>query len=89
MRLEVVEAREHEGVPKDKLRAACRSLKEDPLRGKPLGGRLIGCYSIRVAGSENRLVYMYSQDQDEVTILAIGRRRDSEVYKTAKHRVAT
>jgi len=46
----------------------------------------MGCYSIRVGGSENRIVYMYSQDRDEVTILAIGRRRESAVYDVAAKR---
>ncbi len=76
-------------MPRDKLKAACRDLKRDPLRGKPLTGTLMGCYSIRIGGSENRLVYTYSNDRDEVTILAIGRRRESAVYAVASKRRPT
>jgi mRNA-degrading endonuclease RelE of RelBE toxin-antitoxin system len=46
----------------------------------------MGCYSIRVGGSENRIVYMYADDRDEITILAVGRRRESAVYGAATHR---
>jgi len=48
---------------------------------------LMGCDSIRVAGSQNRLVYTYSAARDEVTVLAIGRRHGSEVYREAGKRL--
>ena len=86
-RLEVIENHEHEPVPADKLKAACRELKRNPLKGKPLTGALAGCYRIHVGGSDTRLVYMYSDQRDEVTILAIGRRRESIVYDTVKKRI--
>lgn len=85
-RLEVIENKEHELVPADKLKSACRDLKRNPLRGKPLTGPLAGCYRIHVGGSETRLVYTYSHDRDEITVLIIGRRRESEVYAAAEKR---
>ncbi len=78
-RLEVIENHELELVPADKLKAACRELKRNPLKGKPLTGPLAGCYRIHLGGSDTRLVYMYSDTRDEVTVLAIGRRRASIV----------
>lgn len=88
-RLEVIENDEHKLVPAAKLKAACRELERNPLKGKPLTGPLAGCYRIHLGGSDTRLVYMYSSDRDELTILAIGRRRASAVYDTAGSRRKT
>lgn len=56
------------------------------MKGKPLTGPLAGCYRIHVGGSDTRLVYTYSDDRDEITILVIGRRRESVVYAEAAKR---
>ena len=86
-RQELVEAREHELVSRDQLRAARRRLEESPEAGKPLKRELAGCRSIRVGGSENRLVYRYHRDADLVEVLAIERRRAEEAYAVAAARI--
>ncbi len=75
-------------VPRAKLKAALREIEQAPEAGKPLGGALRGCRSVRVGGSENRIVYRELHDANaNVEVLAIGRRRDDEVYETAEQRV--
>jgi mRNA-degrading endonuclease RelE of RelBE toxin-antitoxin system len=76
-------------VPKDKLRKAKARLLEDPLCGKPLSGPLTGARSVRVGGSENRLVYRIlkkTTTEMVIEILALGRRRADEAYGTALER---
>lgn len=63
-------------------RKIIRSLRDNPERGKPLTGALVGCRRIRVG--DNRLVYRVTGDLIEV--IAIGRRRADEVYQTASGR---
>jgi mRNA-degrading endonuclease RelE of RelBE toxin-antitoxin system len=87
LRREVVED-ELDIVPRAKLKAALRDVEKDPGGGKALGGALQGCRSIRVGGSENRIVYRELNDENNnVEVLAIGRRRDDEVYDTAGKRL--
>ena len=86
-RQELVEAGELDLVPRDQLRRARRRLEETPEAGKPLGRGLAGCRSIRVGGSENRLVYRYHRDADLVEVIAIERRRNNEAYDVAESRV--
>jgi plasmid stabilization system protein ParE len=73
-------------VPRAQLVEAVRRIRDTPDCGKPLRGRLFGCRSIRVGGSENRLVYYERAEQDEVIVLALGRRRDDAVHNTAAGR---
>jgi mRNA-degrading endonuclease RelE of RelBE toxin-antitoxin system len=80
---QVVLAGEVALVPRSQLVQAIRRIRDAPEVGKPLRGRLTGCRSVRVGGSENRLVYLHRIEEDEVIVLAIGRRRDDEVYQTA------
>lgn len=87
-RTELVEAGEDSLLTKDQLRKAVRRLEGDPECGKPLLRQLAGCRSIRVGGSENRLVYRYHHDGDLVEVIAIGRRREDEVYEAAAARFA-
>jgi mRNA-degrading endonuclease RelE of RelBE toxin-antitoxin system len=86
-RPELIDAGEHDLVPKEQLRKARRRLEENPEAGKPLRRELAGCRSIRVGGSENRLVYRYLKDADIVEVLAIERRRDDEAYVLAVQRL--
>lgn len=65
---------------------------QNPEAGKPLSGPLRGCHSIRLGGSENRIVYRIVQtvsdrEEDIVGVIAIGRRREGEVHDTAAARV--
>jgi hypothetical protein len=83
-------------VPRAKLKAATRRLRDDPECGKPLGGELRGCRSIRIEG-ENRLVYRARTRTEQVgkqkrkrtvvEVIAVSRRKDDDVYKRAERRV--
>jgi mRNA interferase RelE/StbE len=53
--------------------------------GKPLSGELAGCRRIRTG--DVRIVYQVHTDSIEILIVAVGPRRNSEVYKTALKRV--
>ncbi len=53
--------------------------------GKALVGRLVGCRRIRTGST--RIVYRVNAEAIEVLIVAIGQRRDAEVYATAERRV--
>lgn len=82
---EVVTGDEIDFVTRASLKTAVRRLRDNPEVGKPLTRELAGCRSIRVEGSENRLVYRLVGDT--VQIIAIGRRRDDAVYETATGRL--
>lgn len=92
-RSEVVISGEIRYVSHGQLAEAVRQLERDPTAGKPLTRELFGLRSLRVGGSENRLVYRHhlhaDPAQQQVEILAIGRRRDDEVYGIATGRPAT
>jgi mRNA interferase RelE/StbE len=53
--------------------------------GKPLSGELAGCRRIR--SGDVRIVYRVDAGIVEVLIIAVGPRRNSEVYRTARKRV--
>lgn len=53
--------------------------------GKPLRGSLAGCRRIRVG--DTRIVYRVDGKAIQVLIIAVGARRDSEIYDTANKRV--
>lgn len=53
--------------------------------GKPLSGELAGCRRIRTG--DVRIVYRVHAEIIEVLIIAVGPRRNDEVYKTALKRV--
>jgi mRNA-degrading endonuclease RelE of RelBE toxin-antitoxin system len=82
---DVVLSGELDDVPADQLKEALRRLEREPAWGKPLVRELKGCRSVRLGGSENRLVYQH--DGDLVTVLAVGRRRESEVHRDAAKRL--
>jgi len=69
--LDVIEVRIRDGEP-DKL-------------GKPLRGSLSGCRRIRTGNT--RIVYRVDGEAIQVLIIAVGARRDEEVYKNAHRRV--
>lgn len=86
-RAEIQETEEFENVPRAKLKATVRRLRRDPEAGKPLERELAGCRSIRPDGVTNRVVYQILEDGALVEIIAIGRRRDDEVYNVAYGRL--
>ena len=53
--------------------------------GKPLSGELAGCRRIRTG--DVRIVYCIHAEIIEVLIVAVGPRRNDEVYRTARKRV--
>ncbi|WP_240160280.1 type II toxin-antitoxin system RelE family toxin [Pseudomonas proteolytica] len=53
--------------------------------GKPLRGSLAGCRRIR--SGDTRIVYRVDGNAIQVLIVAVGARRDKEVYDAAKRRV--
>ena len=54
--------------------------------GQPLRGDLAGCRRIRTG--DIRIVYRINNDLVEVLIIAVGPRRNEEVYKSAGKRLA-
>lgn len=74
--------------------AACRILDvieqriahgEPDKSGKPLAASLAGCRRIRTG--ETRIVYRVNGQAIQVLIVAVGARRDKEVYDAAQRRV--
>lgn len=53
--------------------------------GKPLAGDLSGCRRIRTG--QTRIVYRVDGKRIEVLIIAVGMRRDNEIYDSASSRV--
>lgn len=66
--LDVIEARIRDGEP-EKL-------------GKPLRGTLAGCRRIRTGNT--RIVYKVDGEAIQVLIVAVGARRDEEVYRARR-----
>ena len=69
--LKAIEARIRDGAPDQS--------------GKPLAGELAGCRRIR--SGDVRIVYRVDAGIVEVLIIAVGPRRNDEVYRTARKRV--
>ncbi len=69
--LKVIETRIRDGEPQK--------------TGKPLSGELAGCRRIRTGNV--RIVYCVHTEIIEVLIVAVGPRRNEEVYKTARKRI--
>jgi mRNA interferase RelE/StbE len=69
--LKVIEDRIIQGEP-DKL-------------GKPLSGQLSGCRGMRTG--QTRIVYKVDQNRIEILIVAVGMRRDDEIYDAAAGRI--
>lgn len=73
---------------RDKIVAVIDRLAEEPEKqGKALVGELSGLRSIRAVGQRYRVVYRLIEQQVEVTVLAVGIRRDGsrdDIYQLAK-----
>jgi mRNA interferase RelE/StbE len=52
--------------------------------GKPLSGDLSGCRRLRTG--QTRIVYRVDGKRIEVLVIAVGQRRDDEVYEKAEKR---
>ena len=72
-------------------RAVLKVIDERIVRGEPdklgtsLAGALSGCRRIRTG--QTRIVYRVDGDRIEVLIIAVGMRRDNEIYDAASSRV--
>ena len=60
-------------------------LIHEPLLGLPLRGNLAGCYKLRI--SKYRVVYKTYNDQLIILVIAIGKREELAVYKSAEKRI--
>ncbi|MGD9663413.1 MAG: type II toxin-antitoxin system RelE/ParE family toxin [Porticoccaceae bacterium] len=73
---------------RDKIVAVIDRLAEEPdKQGKALVGELSGLRSIRAVGQRYRVIYRLIDQQVEVTVLAVGIRRDGsrdDIYQLAK-----
>jgi mRNA interferase RelE/StbE len=80
-----------EALGRYEARAVLRAIEqrirdgEPDKSGKPLSGELAGCRRIR--SGDVRIVYRVDGDVVEVLIIAVGPRRNDEVYRTARKRV--
>ena len=86
-RREVLDNQEDKLVAKGALREKVRELERNPETGKPLTRALFGCRTVRIG--DCRLVYRVIRHDtgDMIEIIAIGRRRDDEIYDTAEARI--
>lgn len=72
---------------------ALDKVKENPLPiqeggyGKPLGGKLAGCCKVKLKKSGIRIVYKIERVEDEMRVIVIVLRHNSDVYKTAENRI--
>ena len=84
-RQEVVLEGEQRLLNKEQQRELIRLLEADPGSGKPLQRELRGCFRWR--HSDRRVVYKIVETRHVVTIIAIGMRREAEVYAIAAGRM--
>lgn len=68
-------------LKKLRSRLAAPKVPSDKLRDMP------GCYKIKLRASGVRLVYEVVDEKLVVTVIAAGKRDNSEVYKAAKKRI--
>lgn len=80
----VVLENEHALLNRAQQREMLRVLEDSPRAQKPLTGVLQGYYRYRC--SDIRVVFTVDDPTSTVTIIAIGRRRDSEIYNLATKR---
>ncbi len=72
---------------------AIDKVKENPLPiqeggyGKPLSGKLSGCCKVKLKKSGIRIVYKLERIGNDMRIIVIGLRHNSDVYKTAEDRI--
>ena len=69
---------------KEKLR---ERLEHPEVPKDKLHGDLIGCYKIKLRHVGYRLVYQVNNHEVSVLVIAVGRRDDLQVYKSAEKRL--
>ena len=76
-----------DGSDRPLVEAALRKLTTDPqLRGYPLGANLAGFRALVVGKKKIRIIFKVISDQVVVFVIAIGHRRNDEVYLKAATR---
>lgn len=84
-------AEDLEALGRYEARAVLRTIEarirdgEPDKAGKPLSGELAGCRRIRTG--DVRIVYWVNAEFVEVLIIAVGPRRDDEVYRASRKQV--
>lgn len=78
-----------DGSSKEAIAKGLSKLEVSPqLRGAPLGDELEGLRKLAVGSRNLRIVYRYEPSTDIVRVIAIGQRRDEEVYLLALTRLS-
>jgi len=77
-------ADEHKILKRGQQRAMLKALEQAPDKQKPLTGELKGYHRWRTGAL--RVVYKIYPTRREVEIIAIGKRRDDEIYIIARKR---
>lgn len=73
---------------KQQLRKKLEKVVENPhIPKNRLGGDLHNCYKIKLRKAGIRLIYQVNDDEIYILLLSVGKREDSEVYKTALARI--
>ncbi len=68
------------------MRAIDKKLTTEPLQfGTPLSANLVGFRKLRIG--DNRVVYQVAEAKVVVFVLAVGPRRDKEIYRIATKRI--
>ena len=83
-RAEVTFGQEYKVLTRAQQREMLHTLEQSPRQQKPLRGDLQGCYRYRCGGT--RVVFTVDDVALTVTVIAIGPRRDAEVYDLAARR---
>jgi len=67
---------------------AIESLEENPEeKGKPLSGKLAGCFSVRAYAQRYRIIYRINVSSKKVIILVLGLRKEgdrADIYRLAE-----
>ncbi|WP_039905463.1 type II toxin-antitoxin system RelE/ParE family toxin [Acetobacter tropicalis] len=63
------------------------TLVNDPYQAPRLRGDLKNCFKIKLKSSGYRLVYKVNEKEIVLLVVAIGKRNNDDIYKTAKKRV--
>ena len=63
------------------------TLVKDPYQAPRLRGGLKNCFKIKLKSSGYRLVYKVNEKEIILLVVAVGKRNNNDIYKTAKSRV--